>query len=142
MSNVIPFPGRMVLPWFYIGEESVRENLLSAYRGHPVCSILCEEDLLKALSQSQPAFVLLRADLSWTDPLQLISYLEKFCGAPIVLILKRQKSKKQETFIREAYQAGIFDILYLPLNDSEVEETLDIIRRISRKVITHKPLGF
>jgi len=137
MSNVIPFPGRMLSPWFYIGEESVRENLLAYSKGHPVCSILSEEDLLKALSQSRPAFVLIRADISWSDPLQLVSYLEKFCGSPIVLLLKKQKSKKQELFIREAYQAGIFDILYLPLNDSEVEETVDLIRRISKKVISH-----
>jgi len=137
MSNVIPFPGRMLSPWFYIGEESIHENLLAASKGHPVCSVQSEEDLLKGLSQSRPAFVLIRADLSWTDPLQLVPYLEKFCGAPIVLILKKQKSKKQEAFIREAYQAGIFDILYLPFNDSEVEETLDVIRRISKKVMSH-----
>ncbi|NBX76819.1 MAG: hypothetical protein EBQ92_09710 [Proteobacteria bacterium] len=137
MSNVIPFPGRMLSPWFYIGEESVRESLVAYSKGHPVCSILSEEDLLKALSQSRPAFVLIRADISWSDPLQLVSYLEKCCGAPIVLILKKQKSKEQELFIREAYQAGIFDILYLPLNDSEVEETVDLIRQISKKVISH-----
>jgi len=137
MSNVIPFPGRMVSPWFYIGEETIRENLINSSKGHPVCAIFSEEDLLKALSHSRPAFVLIRADLSWTNPLQLISVLEKFSNAPIVLMLKKQNSKKQNSFIREAYQAGIFDILYLPLVDSEVEETVDLILRISKKVISH-----
>lgn len=136
MSNVIPFPGRTVSPWLYIGDVTASADFSGFSKGHPFYSVFSEEDLLKAMSLSRPAFVLIQADLTWSDPLQLISQLNQHTNSPILLLLKKQNSKKQEAFIRRAYQAGILDILYLPLQDSEVEEVLDLILRISKKAIS------
>lgn len=133
MAHVIPFPGKTVAPWFYLTDHSLQENLLDFTKGYPVCPVFSEEDLLSTFSCTQPASIFIQADLTWADPIQLISRLSQFSRSPILLLLKKQKSKKQELFIRQAYQAGIFDILYLPLNNTEFEETIDLIRKISQK---------
>ncbi|MFM8270130.1 MAG: hypothetical protein ACKN9V_08080 [Pseudomonadota bacterium] len=134
MSNVIPFPGRTVSPWFYIANEMVQEELLTFPKGHPVCSIFSEEDFLRRFAQLKPAFVLIRDNLTWTDPLALITRLNELSNSPILLLLKKRKSKNQENFIRQAFQAGVFDILHLPLQEIEVEETVNLILRVSKKV--------
>lgn len=133
--NIVPFRGKTVSPWFYIGDEYAKESLFIFSKGHPVCSISSEEDLLVTLANSRPAFILIEATLSWADPIQLIARLSQLSASPILFLMKKSNSKKQDAVIRQAYQAGIFDILYLPLEEPEFREMVDLVLRVSRKVI-------
>jgi|688.fasta_scaffold46180_6 response regulator of citrate/malate metabolism len=134
-DNVIPFSNKRNSYVFYLcNEDSPFENWQQLSPQHQVCSLHSEEELRTALMVAKPKLILVRADLEWSDSLELIRQMESFSEAPRILLLKRAKGKKQELFIKQAYQAGISDILYLPLQQEEVVETLELLVRFSAKV--------
>ncbi|NBX93585.1 MAG: hypothetical protein EB078_02145 [Proteobacteria bacterium] len=131
-SNVLPlFPKKAPHLFYLCNEESPEEKWLDFIPEHPVCSLSSEEQLRNALMATRPQLLLMRSDLNWTEPLPLIRELSNRYQCPIVLVLNKKKSKAHESLIRLAYQAGIFDLLFLPLGRDNVRETLEVLLRWS-----------
>lgn len=136
-ANVIPFSNKRNSYFFYLcNEESPLENWQQLSPQHQVCSLHSEEELRTALLVAKPKLILVRADLEWADSLEIIRQAGSFSEAPLILLLKKLKGKKQDLFIKQAYQAGISDVLYLPLQPDEVAETLELLGRFAAKVQT------
>jgi len=134
-SNVIPFRGKTISPWFYIGDSGLHEDLFTFSKGQPVRVLVSEEDLLRALAVSRPAFILIEATLSWSDPLRLISRLSQLSGAPIILLMEKKRTQEKALEIKQAYQAGIFDVAHLPLQKEDFQEMVELVLRISKTAI-------
>lgn len=131
-SNVIPFRRGNQSYCFLVGDESFQDNeIITLMNGYPLLPVHSEEDLRRALIFFRPSLILVRSNLSWGEPIDLISEISRVSQAPIILVLEKLSQRKEEVLIKKAYQAGIFDVLRSPLKREEVIETLNLPMRIS-----------
>ena len=134
LSNVIPFKRGNQSHCFYVCDGQFQESeLRDFFYGKSIFSIQSEEALRKALVFFRPSMILIRSDLSWADPVNLIAEINRISQAPIILVLKKSSPKKEETLIKKSYQAGIFDVLRLPLGRDEVKEMLELPLKLARR---------
>jgi CheY-like chemotaxis protein len=84
--------------------------------------IQSEENLVASLPDSN--LILMNAQLDWADPITLISTIHKWNEAPIVLVCPQ--GERFAKLIKQAYAAGISDILYAPVEPTDVIQILDV----------------
>jgi hypothetical protein len=134
-SNVIPFRRRNASHWFYICDETEQQGAIESIAfGHGISSIRSKLEIQKAFHSLSPSLIIIRSDLKWTNPIDLVHSLSAFSTSPILLILPKRKTKKDEILIKEAFQAGIIDILEFPLGE-DAKETVQLVLRLSNRIL-------
>lgn len=138
-SNVIPFrKGNRNYCFLVCDGDLPDTELLPLLTGYPVLPLHSEEELRRALIFFKPTLILVRSDLNWGNPIDLISQITQASQAPTILVLKKTGQKHEESVIKKAYQAGVFDILRLPMNRDDLIETLDL----PMKLLSYHPMAF
>lgn len=110
----------------YLSDEASYLPSLRKASGEEVTAITREESLTEFLSFAPPNIVIIESDLSWGEPLALIQHLHSRWSLSVVLLIENRKTAPK-AFIKKAYEAGISDVLYCPLDDDEVQQTLGLL---------------
>lgn len=109
-----------------------RENSspVSTLAGHPVCEIESMEELRRLLALAEPAVILLSSEIKWACPIQLVEELRPITQAPIVLLVETSDRKRGKSIAKRGYQAGIHDVLYLPMDRAEIGQAIQVLLRV------------
>lgn len=134
-SNVIPFRRRNASHLFYVcdgTEQNSSIQLLS--KGHHLSSLCSLAEIHQTFYFFKPSLIIVRADLKWGNPIELIRTLNQLYSCPILLLFPRRKTSRDDLFIKKAYQAGIIDILQTPLAE-DANETIQLVLRLSKRTL-------
>ena len=133
-SNVILFSKKQSSQWVFISDSHDVENPLSLLKkGAPISWVSSQERLIQTLIYDETALFFVSADLTWADPSQMISDLTRYSNVPVILTLKKNPGSNQEVLIKKAYRAGVFDICYLPSEEEELVEVVELALKVSRQ---------
>ena len=102
-------------------------------RTQPLSFISSEEQLLRELAYSKPSLIFLEENISWADPFSLLDLLNRTLQVPQIMILESSPRDSQNDVVKRAYQAGVLEVLELPLKKDEWSESLSLFMRISER---------
>ena len=94
----------------------------------------CSESLATQLCEKHPDIILLESALDWADPIPLIQELDARYQVPIVMLCN-SKPRPSKRVIKNAYAAGLSDLLYAGQAD-ELVETLSVLLKYQRRLRT------
>lgn len=84
------------------------------------------------LSCGTPDLIMIDSQIPWVGLCDLIRDLTEQLDIPIVLLVKGRASQRRKALLREAYAAGITDVVYEPLVEKELSETVQVLLRARR----------
>lgn len=113
---------------FYIHQKKKIASSLEIIDFLKVTRIDSFVEFSSQLHFQKPEMVFLEADITWAHPLQIIDELNRHLNCPIVLVCDRKRSQK--SLIKQACNAGIFDVLFTPLLNEELLETLRVLLKL------------
>lgn len=122
---------------FYLNEGGRWLDLLTARQSLEVENIQSADGLKVKLLRRDPELVLLESGIRWGDPLETIKQLDYLLEVPIVMICDAQGGENSQ-LIKQAYSAGVYDVLFTPLKNDELNETLDVLLKFQRHVSLHQ----
>lgn len=76
----------------------------------------------------KPEMIFIEADMQWAHPIQVIDELSRHLDCPMILVCNRKKPQKG--LIKQACARGIFDVLFTPLLNDELLETLRVLLKL------------
>lgn len=134
-SNVIPFRRRNVSHLFYLCDGPKQDSAVHPIsKGHQLSCLRSLNEVNQAFYFFKPSLIIVRADLKWGNPIELIRTLSQRYSSPILLLFSKRKTSRDDLFIKKAYQAGIIDILQAPLED-DANETIQLVLRLSNRAL-------
>lgn len=132
--SVFVFPKKNPYHWFLIGNQDSSFSELLNQRGHPVSLIHSEEELLRELSLFKPSLIFLEEKISWVNVYGLLEMLNRLSEVPKVLVMEKSPKYQRKDTLKKAYQAGVLEVLELPLNQEEWLESLKLFMRLSHRI--------
>jgi PleD family two-component response regulator len=122
-------PAKRVL---YISNGPSFTQGLQSLFGFDITQVTEASTLYTVLAVNPPQIILVESSLSWSRPLDLISMLQdSYNEVPLILVCVGPRTEKQSTLIKQAYAAGVTDVLFTPLCRDEALESLKTVARIS-----------
>jgi CheY-like chemotaxis protein len=114
---------------FYVHPEPEGKwsSLLESFSLLKIENICSSFELTSKLYLKKPDCILLESALGWTDPIHVIHELTQMLDAPIVMICDSNSTAHSQSQIKQAYAAGLYDVLYAPLKKEEILETLEVL---------------
>lgn len=113
---------------FYINQKNQIESSLLSLDILKVTNIQSVIEFNSQLHFQKPEMVFLEASIKWAHPIQVIDELNRHINCPIILVCDRKRSQK--ALIKQACNAGIFDVLFTPFLGDELSETLRVLLKL------------
>jgi len=118
---------------FYINERGRWNKQLTLFQSLRVLDIRSVDSLRSGLCENQPDLILLESDLSWADAIEVSRDLVVRMEVPIVMLWNRRSNVSRKA-IKNAYAAGVTDMLLPPFDSDDISETLDVLLKYQRQV--------
>lgn len=116
---------------FYISNDADWLELLVSYRQFDVRSATSPEALVQLFQAGYPDVIFVESWLGWEPPLDLVRRLAEAYEVPIVMSFRSEEEpERTRKQIKQAYGAGVSDILMCPLHHEELKETLDVLIKL------------
>lgn len=111
---------------FYLHSARQTESLIADLRTIQTVSVTDRNQLRTQLLSLVPQVVVIEADIKWAPALGLIEELHTGFDLPVILLSDKPRSRGR-TLIKQAYAAGVSDVLYKPLDPEEVLQSLGVL---------------
>ncbi len=112
---------------FYINESLDCAPLLESLGDIYLVDIHNPETLTRKLLIRIPDVILVESGIEWSDALTTVRQMTDLMAAPVVLLVGENSIKEDPDLIRKAYAAGVSDTLFMPLDQEEVFQTLNVL---------------
>jgi len=117
---------------FYVTQGKERLSLLAAIPSLKVETIESSSQLKTKMMLHSPELVVIDSKLEWADALQVIRDLDYFLDVPIVMLCDKSQTPDRTFLVREAYDAGVHDILFAPFDAEDLKQTLGVLLKFQQ----------
>lgn len=137
-SSVLPFPIRKRSFWHVFEQSTDRLNLPRQLSfSAQIFRFASDGEFKEFIPFFSPQLALVDSNLNWIDPLALVRVLNRRYRAPVLMFFDSKRHKHRDHFIRQAYKAGVLELIDSESTEGDLIESIDFALQVSTKAFSH-----